>query len=734
MKKLLSLLLAFIMVISIFTVVPINAGASAETDRITNQIKTTYAQAKSLSGRSNFTNVCPTYVKYQLIALGITSTSDTDIRGNGNQVYNNITSGTTSTGYTKTKYSGNNCLYNIVNANSGNVYNIVVSWSYQYGASYSSPGAGHVLFIHAIIDNTVYFSDNYTYSGKAEGSPLIMSLSTFMSKWNGMYGNAIGAVHFTKSHTHSYTTHSHYATEHPHYEYLKCSCGATQVNTSKIGNNSSCVQCINPIILGDSFIAYIVNSTTNKNVTGTDSNNVEIQNKNGSASQKWLFELQSDESYKITNLEYNKCMDVSSYLTANGTNIQLVASNDLAAQRFYLIYNDSGYSFAPKHCTSSVIDIADNSLDNGANVQLWEWSNNDFYQTFTIEYVDLVPRETQTYNGNTYEYYDVSMPWSQANEFCEKQGGHLVTISSAEENELVYNIAKNYDKSYCWLGATDYSSEGKWYWAKSENITYKNWTSIQPDNGEGIEHFMVMYITGDNLKKWNDISNNSAYHKNLLGFVCEYEGSSVDASSYTPTKTFEYDNKKYEIYDDTVDWHTAQALCKAKGGHLVTFKDAKENDAIFNEVQSCGKESYWLGYTDVISEGDWKAVDAPNEVITYTNWKVGEPGNGFTCEDYIFMRKTSSQWEDLKGFSFGYHNIGFICEYELEEPEILIGDTDGDGKVTIIDATEIQRHLAQLTTIIDDRLPCADTDKDGKVSIIDATQIQRFLAKLIPEL
>ncbi len=64
----------------------------------------------------------------------------------------------------------------------------------------------------------------------------------------------------------------------------------------------------------------------------------------------------------------------------------------------------------------------------------------------------------------------------------------------------------------------------------------------------------------------------------------------------------------------------------------------------------------------------------------------------------------------------------------------ILGDVDGDDKVSIMDATEIQRHIAQLTTISEDRLTCADTDKDGKVSIIDATQIQRFIAQLIPEL
>lgn len=61
-----------------------------------------------------------------------------------------------------------------------------------------------------------------------------------------------------------------------------------------------------------------------------------------------------------------------------------------------------------------------------------------------------------------------------------------------------------------------------------------------------------------------------------------------------------------------------------------------------------------------------------------------------------------------------------------------IGDADMDGQVTILDATRIQRVLADLETQID--RTAADADYDGKVTIIDATRIQRFIAGLITKL
>ena len=62
-----------------------------------------------------------------------------------------------------------------------------------------------------------------------------------------------------------------------------------------------------------------------------------------------------------------------------------------------------------------------------------------------------------------------------------------------------------------------------------------------------------------------------------------------------------------------------------------------------------------------------------------------------------------------------------------------IGDVDGDQDVTITDATTIQRHLAQISTIYSKCYEAADVDGDMKISIIDATTIQRYLAQIITE-
>lgn len=62
---------------------------------------------------------------------------------------------------------------------------------------------------------------------------------------------------------------------------------------------------------------------------------------------------------------------------------------------------------------------------------------------------------------------------------------------------------------------------------------------------------------------------------------------------------------------------------------------------------------------------------------------------------------------------------------------IIYGDTDGDSKISVMDATQIQRHIAKAITLTDDSLKGADVDGDDNVSIMDATEIQRYVAKVI---
>lgn len=97
------------------------------------------------------------------------------------------------------------------------------------------------------------------------------------------------------------------------------------------------------------------------------------------------------------------------------------------------------------------------------------------------------------------------------------------------------------------------------------------------------------------------------------------------------------------------------------------------------------------------------------------------------------VTKVSSGWGYTEYNSYtGWVNLAYASYVgSLEEDDIILGDVDGDGIVTILDATVIQRVIAKLTDLNDKQMKAADTDADGTVTVLDTTQIQRFVAHIV---
>ena len=64
-----------------------------------------------------------------------------------------------------------------------------------------------------------------------------------------------------------------------------------------------------------------------------------------------------------------------------------------------------------------------------------------------------------------------------------------------------------------------------------------------------------------------------------------------------------------------------------------------------------------------------------------------------------------------------------------EEPVAVLGDADGDGKVTISDVTAMQRMVAEID-VQGFSAEAADIDGDGKITINDVTLVQYYLAEM----
>lgn len=60
----------------------------------------------------------------------------------------------------------------------------------------------------------------------------------------------------------------------------------------------------------------------------------------------------------------------------------------------------------------------------------------------------------------------------------------------------------------------------------------------------------------------------------------------------------------------------------------------------------------------------------------------------------------------------------------------VYGDVNGDGDITVVDATLVQKHVVQLETLSADKQILADVNEDNTISVVDATLIQKYVVRL----
>ena len=133
-----------------------------------------------------------------------------------------------------------------------------------------------------------------------------------------------------------------------------------------------------------------------------------------------------------------------------------------------------------------------------------------------------VPSDAKYWNNHYYKVYFISKSWKEAKAYCEDLGGHLATITSADEQTFI----KTFSTGRYWLGGTDEAKEGTWKWITGESWSYTNWGSGEPNGGTS-ENYLAIWPT-----TWNDLTNQSGEQS---GFICEWES----ATSSEPNNTEE---------------------------------------------------------------------------------------------------------------------------------------------------------------------------------------------------
>lgn len=156
--------------------------------------------------------------------------------------------------------------------------------------------------------------------------------------------------------------------------------------------------------------------------------------------------------------------------------------------------------------------------------------------------------------GNGHWYKIVSVPqgitWPDANDAAIALDGHLATITSAQENAFVFQLAAlrkevwSYDGSNTagpWLGGSQADGavepDGGWSWVTGERFDFANWFGGSPDNAQGLwnENAIHFWVTGANEigDTWNDIAKDGrGFSGGIKGYVVEFDQTPPGLPTY----------------------------------------------------------------------------------------------------------------------------------------------------------------------------------------------------------
>lgn len=114
-----------------------------------------------------------------------------------------------------------------------------------------------------------------------------------------------------------------------------------------------------------------------------------------------------------------------------------------------------------------------------------------------------------------YQIISGGYTWDQAKADAESRGGHLATITSQAEQDLILSIVPSGSGGpLIWLGGSDQASEGLWRWVTNEVWGYTAWFPGRPDNTGNQDYLLV---ADENHAYWDDF-----YGTALASYLLEF--------------------------------------------------------------------------------------------------------------------------------------------------------------------------------------------------------------------
>lgn len=439
MKKVLSVILSFVMLVSVTTGITMTAQATTGSEIVSYARQFIgYPYVYGTQGPNSFD--CSGFVQYVFKHFGISLPASSSSYWNSPTSYGTVVgSGSTANAQAGDviSWSGHVAIY----TENGKCVEALNS---KYGVTESVPVNSHtngtnykVIRIYGIYSGAIYNeipnapSSIATSNGRNQfGTDEYItfnwaSVSNATSYWIYMWKDGTQIYDTDMGNNLSFTSAPTSAGNYTLIVRAGNSAGYSTNGASLsfvVNNTSSAVQ---PLNIGDNFYAYIIKMDSWHHLQSVNYD-VKLANGNDSydPSQIWHF-IRYDNWYKIYNEYDGRYLDVKDVSSANGANVQTWPGNDSAAQRWYILKCGAGYKLQPIY-TDKVLDVYSDSNENGANIQIYT-SNDSNAQIFSIYNI--------TTDGWSYSY-PVAPSKPKVSVEKNERGAKISWTASAENGKL----------------------------------------------------------------------------------------------------------------------------------------------------------------------------------------------------------------------------------------------------------------------------------------------------------
>ena len=325
-----------------------------------------------------------------------------------------------------------------------------------------------------------------------------------------------------------------------------------------------------------------------------------------------------------------------------------------------------------------------------------------------------------------------SLSYYMPSNYSGSKTGHAIEVVGWDDDYPKENFVVTPTNNGAWLIKNS--------WGSNNELDGFFWISY-----EDKDLLTTKYKPSYAVETFEPVTANKKLVQNEI-YGATYEFDYLSQQEVTYLNHFEFDEDFYLI--DKIIFETTSA----NAGYTLSFvpdKDGKPSDDREDWTPLGSGVTDYAGYLCIDIDNFLLPEDTSGSVAVTLHTDadktatigVGEWLVYSNTDDYLFIN------ESEPGMSYLYENGGFtdlmdwyrdnngdelggtfVIKALTLKPEI--GDVNCDGVINILDATLIQRYLAELDDLNGRQLALADPSGDGSINIADATLIQMNIAEI----